>query len=108
MVAINPEILFLVRYPHTPPELMFIIMHRNLDDSMNEKISAFDNAEVLCQKAARVVGQNIGPLERSGRTDMRQISVLLATGSAGIWHSPKFGDNAWRAGGVRFPSRTGF
>src|SRR5512138_3568598 len=72
VLPVNLKILFLVGHPNTPTKLILVIVHWNLDDSMNKKVAPFDDAEVFCQKTVRVFGQLISPMEWSGRTDVGQ------------------------------------
>jgi len=68
-------------------------MDGDLDDSMNEEIPAFDNANIGCQETARVLGQLVSPVGRGSGPNVRKIRMLYAADGARELHSPNDRDN---------------
>ena len=45
--AVDLKILLLVRHPDSPPELMLVVVYRNLNEPANEKISTLYDAKIF-------------------------------------------------------------
>jgi hypothetical protein len=54
MLAIAFEILLLVRHPDSPPELALVVVHWNLDDTVNKEVAPLNNAKIVSEKTFRV------------------------------------------------------